>query len=204
MGTTYDEAFGQPSAAIHYRAGASTLSRSTGETEVVLAEGAKLGMLGFCVVRRCFMLLGRPMPSPAAQIATVLEQNTEASRRFTLLNERPSIAVGDFVVVRGYLGEVIEETTSPFGYRSLRVELLAERPIPDLAVDWFRARDVVRIFSRAALLRGVASVLGGANAHRADGADLRASVIGAWNQGLREQLHSQMFAAPGGGTPPRA
>ncbi len=193
MGTTYDEAFGQPSAAIHYRAGRDFRSGRAGDAETVLAEASKLGMLGFCVVRRCYVLLGQPTPSPAEQIARVLETNTEASRRFELLNKRPNIAIGDFVVAHGYLGEVLEEVTSAFGYRSLRVELLDERPLPDLRVDWFRARDVVRVFSRAALVSGVASVLGDASTRRAEGADLRTSVLEAWNQGLREQVRSQMF-----------
>lgn len=193
MGTTYDEAFGQPSAAVHYRAGRDTRSGRADDAKSALAEASKLGMLGFCVIRRCHVLLGQPTPSPAEQIARVLETNTEASRKFELLNKRPNIAVGDFVVAHGYLGEVLEEVTSAFGYRSLRVELLAERPLPNLSIDWFRARDVVRVFSRAALVTGVASVLGGANAGRAEGADLRASVLEAWNQGLREQVRSQMF-----------
>lgn len=193
MGTTYDEAFAQPSAAVHYTAGSVARSGRAGAAETVLAEGSKLGMLGFCVVRRCYVLLGQPKPSPAEQIACVLETNTDPSRRFELLNKRPSISVGDFVVARGYLGEVIEEVTSTFGYRSLRVELLAERPLPDLSVDWFRARDVVRVFSRVGLANGVASILGDASSRRAEGSDLRTSVLQAWNLGLREQVRAQMF-----------
>jgi hypothetical protein len=201
MGTTYDEAFGQPSAAIHYRAGRDTRSGRAGDADTVLAEASKLGMLGFCVIRRCFMLLGRPTPSPADQIARVLESNTEASRRFELLNERPNIVVGDFVVAHGYLGEVMEEVTSAFGYRSLRVELIAERPLPDLAGDWFRARDVVRVFSREALVAGIASTLGDANHGRAREANLRDGVLEAWNLGLREQIRSQMFPSRDDGAP---
>ena len=120
-------------------------------------------------------------------------------RRFELLNERQNIAVGDFVVARGYLGEVEEEVTSAFGYRSLRVVFLAEWPLPNLAGDWFRARDVVRVFSRAALTKGVAAALGGSEAvERAGGArtELRASVVEAWNNGLRDEVMLQMLPSP--------
>jgi hypothetical protein len=144
-------------------------------------------------------MLGRPTPSPAERIATALEGNTEALRRFELLNERQSIAVGDFVVARGYLGEVEEEITSTFGYRSLRVVFLAERPLPDLAGDWFRARDVVRLFSRAAMTKDVAAAVGGSEAlERAGGAgaELRASVVEAWNLGLRDEVRSRMLPSP--------
>jgi hypothetical protein len=51
--------------------------------------------------------------------------------------------------------------------------------------------------SRAALVSGVASVLGDAKAGRAEGANLRASVLEACNRGLREQVRSQMFPSSG-------
>jgi hypothetical protein len=163
--------------------------------EAVLAEASKLRVVSFCVIRRCFILLGRPTSSPAEQIARALEENTEATREFELLNERPSISVGDFVVARGYLGEVIEEVTSAFACRSFRVELIAERPLASLNVDWFRARDVALVFSRATLVAKTASALGDPDSKRAEASDLRKSVLTAWGSGLREQIQSQTSSA---------
>jgi hypothetical protein len=83
----------------------------------------------------------------------------------------------------------MDQVTSPFGYRSLRVELLAERPLPVLASDWFRARDVVLLFARKKLTAGVARLLGDKVA-LADNADLRSSVLAAWEVGLRDRIRN--------------
>jgi hypothetical protein len=119
----------------------------------------------------------------------VLDANTAASRYIELLNQGGRVAVGDFVLARGYLGEVMEDVTSPFGYRSLRVELLAERPLPHLSSDWFRARDVVLLFARGKLQAGVTELLGD-KLTVAETADLRSSVLAAWNLGLRDQIRT--------------
>ncbi len=186
MGTTYEEAFGLPSASIHYTAGADAAA-STGEARSEIAEATKIGMLGLCVVRRCWTLLGRPHGVAVEQVARVLDANTEASRYVELLNQGKKVAVGDFVLARGFLGEVMEDVTSPYGYRSLRVELLAERPVPQLGGDWFRVRDVVLLFAREKLQARVAKLLGG-KLTLTETADLRSSVLAAWNLGLRDQL----------------
>lgn len=186
MGTTYEEAFGHPSSSIHYIAGA-TPSTSGGRTRSELAEATKLGFLGLCVVRRCWTLLGSPQGAVVEQVARVLESNTGASRYFELLNQGGRVAVGDFVLARGFLGEVVEEMTSKYGYRSFRVDLLAERPLPQIGADWFRARDVALLFPRQNLRNGVARLLGG-DVALAETADLRDSVRAAWDAGLREQV----------------
>ena len=83
----------------------------------------------------------------------------------------------------------MEEVTSLFGYRSLRVDLLAERPLAQLGSDWFRARDVVLLFAREKLMSRVAALLGGKVA-LAETTDPRAAVLAAWNVGLRDQIRS--------------
>jgi hypothetical protein len=194
MGTTYEEAFGHPSSSIHYTAGA-TPSTPRGRSRPEISEATKLGMLGLCVVRRCWTLLGCPEGVIVEQVARVLESNTEASRYFGLLNQGRRVAVGDFVLARGFLGEVVEERTSKYGYRSLRVDLLAERPIPEIAGDWFRARDIALLFPRQNLEDGVSRLLGG-DVALAGAADLRNSVRAAWDAGLREQVRGSRRHPP--------
>jgi hypothetical protein len=188
LGTTYEEAFGHPSASIHYTAGADAAA-SFGEGRSEIAEATKIGILGLCVARRCWGLLGRPAGAAVEQLARVLDSNTEASRYIEHLDQGSRVAVGDFVLARGFLGEVMDQVTSPFGYRSLRVELLAERPLPDLASDWFRARDVVLLFAREKVTAGVARLLGDKVA-LAENADLRSSVLAAWEVGLRDRIRN--------------
>jgi hypothetical protein len=188
MGTTYEEAFGHPSSSIHYTAGADAAT-SAGQARSEIAEATKIGVLGLCVVRRCWALLGSPPGAAVEQVASVLDSNTEASRYIELMNQGRRVAVGDFVLARGFLGEVMDEVTSQFGYRSLRVDLLAERPLPQIDSDWFRARDVVLLFARERLVSRVAALLGGKVA-LAETADPRAAVVAAWNVGLREQFRN--------------
>lgn len=193
LGTTYTEAFGGPSEAIHYRAGADPVEHSR-ESSVV-AEGTKLSLLGLCVLRRLHDALGRPAVPPLEQIARVLDANQQPARLLDSLNSRPAVSIGDFVLASGYLGQVVEERISRFGYRSVRVELLAERPLPDLAADWFRVRDVVRVFSREKLVAGVRLQLGDP-ATVVEDTTLRAAALRAWDIGLRAEVHSRQRKRP--------
>jgi hypothetical protein len=188
LGTTYQEAFGGPSDTIHFRAGADPVDHSREST--VVAEGVKLSHVALCAMRRIHELLGRPQIPQLEQVTRVLESNHEPTRRLELLNTRPNVAVGDFVVARGFLGQVIDERVSSFGYRSLRVELLAERALPQLGVDWFRVRDVVRVFSKDKLLEGVRAKLSDPTVG-VDESTLREAALSAWENGLREHLHAR-------------
>jgi hypothetical protein len=82
---------------------------------------------------------------------------------------------------------VVDDRTSKYGYRSLRVEFLAERPLPQLAADWFRARDVVRMFSKSKLVEGVRTHLSDTTATVDDGV-LREAALRAWELGLRNKV----------------
>jgi hypothetical protein len=188
LGTTYAEAFGAPSGTIHYRAGADPVDHSSEST--IVAEGTKLSLIALCIMRRIHDLLGRPPVPQLEQIARVLDSNQEPTRLLQSLNFRSIVAAGDFVVARGYFGQVVEERVSSFGYRSVRVDLLAERPLPQLAADWFRVRDVVRVFSREKLVAGVRATLGDPAAV-VDDETLRRAALSAWEAGLRDEIRSR-------------
>jgi hypothetical protein len=102
----------------------------------------------------------------------------------------PQVCVGDFVLARGYFGQIVEERVSKFAYRSLRVDLLAERPLPGLASDWFRARDVVGVLAKPTLVEGVRSKLSNPGAEVGNDT-LREVAVGAWEAGLRDEVRSQ-------------
>jgi hypothetical protein len=65
---------------------------------------------------------------------------------------------------------------SDYEYRSFRVPFLDGSPLPDLAEDWFRARDVVLFFGREKLDEGVKRYVG----HAGDSEDYRSSVRETW------------------------
>lgn len=189
LGTTYAEAFGGPSATIHYRAGADPVDHSR-ESKVV-AEGTKLSLIALCAMRRIHELLGAPAVPQLEQLARVLDANQEPTRLVESLNSRSAVAAGDFVLARGYLGQVVDERVSRLQYRSVRVELLAERPLPELAADWFRVRDVVRVFSKEKLVEGVRAKLEDPTAV-VDDETLRNAALSAWEIGLRDEVRSRM------------
>lgn len=155
LGTTYEEAFRRPSGVIHFSPGVERGRPLDG----MPGEGSHLGLLGLAVVSRVYEILGRPTDERLEQLARALP-GTDAPKFLENLNVRYSINVGDFVVAHGFLGEVMEEKRSSYGYRSLRVEFLAERPMADLASDWFRVRDVARFSSRERLELGVERLAG--------------------------------------------
>lgn len=189
LGTTYDEAFGRPSSTIHYRAGADPVGHS--EEGAVVVEGTKISMIGMCIMRRIYDALGKPAVPQLEQIARVLDANREPSRLMELLNVRSTLVVGDFVSARGYLGQVMEECTSGFGYRSVRVEFLAERPLPALAADWFRVRDVVLVFAKRDIVEKVRVTVKDPTADVSDDI-LRESVRSAWE--LKRRIQSNASA----------
>ncbi len=184
VGSTYQEAFGEPSRTVHFQPSPALIPHTPAN---LVTEGTKLGMIAACALRRIYIILGRPSEPRLEQITRVLESNGEAARLMGLLNERKEVEVGDFVTARGYLGQVVEERRSQYGYRSVRVELLAERPHPSLAADWFRVRDVTRIFSKQDLVVKVRKAADLPDAD-VDDAILRQSIVESWNLGLREDI----------------
>ena len=108
----------------------------------------KLGLLGFAILLRAHELLGRPDAPVVSQLARVYGQNTEPARILARVSDR-GFEVGDFVLAHGDLAEILEVKKSPYGYHAYRVQYLAQRPMPDVAEDWFPAQYVQRLYNRA-------------------------------------------------------
>lgn len=67
---------------------------------------------------------------------------------------------GDFVLANGpYLGEVIDITTSDFGYESDLVKYLDETPLEGIDEDWLPSLEVQLFMKRAEMLQDVRDVL---------------------------------------------
>ena len=63
---------------------------------------------------------------------------------------------GDFVLANGqYLGEVIDITTSAFGYESYLVKYLEEKPLKGIDEDWVPSFEVNVFMKRAEMARDV-------------------------------------------------
>jgi hypothetical protein len=67
---------------------------------------------------------------------------------------------GDFVLANGpYLGEVIDITTSAFGYESYLVKYLEETPLEGIDEDWVPSFEVHLFMKRAEMLKDVRDAL---------------------------------------------
>ncbi len=110
FGTTYGEAYSRPSRVVHY--GKAHRGTVVGDVNLMRVEATQLQFRMLCVVARVFELLGNPNVPAAAEIHQILAGNTEASR-FAGSATKQSVVEGDFVVVHGFLAEVVAATTSP-------------------------------------------------------------------------------------------
>jgi hypothetical protein len=124
LGTTYGEAFGAPSETIHYQAAGGR--RPPSSVRELIGEGTRLCIASFCVTRRIHELLGKPPIVQLEQIHRVVVGNREASRHIEDLNTRSAVAVGDFVLARGYLAvddATLRKTAIAAWERGLRDEV---------------------------------------------------------------------------------
>jgi hypothetical protein len=67
---------------------------------------------------------------------------------------------GDFVLANGpYLGEVIDITTSDFGYESYLVKYLQETPLEGIDEDWIPSFEIHLFMKRSEMARDVREAL---------------------------------------------
>jgi hypothetical protein len=148
VGLTYGASYGEASDKLHFSADAKAYRMRDGVERGAMAQ---LGLLSLCVLDRCHELLGRPDTPVVGQLARVNAQNDEPARLVALWSHR-GFDVGDFVLAHGDLTEIHEVRESPDGNRSYRVRYLAERPMPEVDEDWFPARYVQRLYTRAMMV----------------------------------------------------
>jgi hypothetical protein len=111
---------------------------------------------------------------------------------------------GDFVLANGpYLGEVIDITTSDFGYESYLVQYLVEAPLEGIDEDWVPSFEVQLFMKRAEMVRDVRDAL------QKDARELgipspefseqeiyesaRDAVIEMWRKGIRKYVKRTMI-----------
>jgi hypothetical protein len=194
FGLSYNAGYGRMSTAIHYRAERS---------DYLLKDGAEresiggVGLIAMTVLLRCYRLMGRP----EAPIVAKLEEVSEQTDPKTLFKSVAALdaEVGDFVLARGDLAEIVGTHESKFGYKSYRVRYLAERPMPHILEDSFPVKYTKILYRRSELLKRMKQVQ--ENAVQVDSpehrdafswentqANLRESVIREWKAGLGKKV----------------
>jgi len=144
FGFSYAASYGHASESIHYSPDQMDWRMSV---EDDLSGKAYLGMLCLAIIARCDQLIGKVDVDHVRKLISVFERSEE-NPIFELATRRPRIKAGDFVLAYGYLGEVLEIRESRYGYQSFRVKYIAERPLPDVAEDWFTAMRMQLFYTR--------------------------------------------------------
>lgn len=197
LGLTY-HLFGEVSRDIHFTPSAPQfdLSRETVENSM-----DHCGLLSMPILLRCQRILGVVPEGINEQIRRVYDAN-EYPRRLLSQVTGGRAQPGDFVLAYGDLAEVLEVAKSPFGYEAYRVRYLAERPLPEVADDWFPAKYVQRLYTRDQWLQSIESLVAEGKLPE-DAANLknmqpdlqaralREALVHVWNLGLRDHIRSR-------------
>jgi hypothetical protein len=143
FGFSYSAGYGQASESIHYTP--EPITRPFSDTNDLSGRG-QIGTLGYAILSRCDNLLGSSSDPRIQQIKRVLQQ-AEGNPLFSYVSSK-KIAVGDFVLARNQLAEVLEVTISKYGYQTFRIRYMAERPHPDIEYDSYPAPYVQLFYTR--------------------------------------------------------
>ena len=203
LGLTYRAGYGLASESVHY----ATNPRDVAWRRREPADAAvSLGLVTFAILERCHRILGRPNVPEMKQLTESLGRS-DAGIHVRSATAR-DIKVGDFVVAYGNLAEVLEVSQTTYGYRSYRVQYLAERPMPEIEEDWFPAMHVALLYTQTRMRRHLEKMLSAGElppdiGHRMRDMSvaelqpfLRASMIDLWKVGLRDwtKSHNRMEA----------
>ena len=110
-----------------------------------------IGILGMLTLLRCADLAGTTTGGLISQLQQVVDDDAY-TQDLVRRQSYGEFEVGDIVVVFGYLGQVIETSTSRYNYRAFRVVFLDDRPISSIIDDWFRPSEIQRLFDADTLL----------------------------------------------------
>ena len=149
---TYGQSYGETSGNIHFNVTRLDLTDLHSRFSFGFAQ---CGQLALRIIQRAHDLTE---VEPEGINKLLMRQD-----RNRLSNKAPTIKKlekGDFVLANGpYLGEVIDITTSVFGYESYLVKYLEETPLEGIDEDWVPSFEVHVFMKRAEMARDVRDVL---------------------------------------------
>lgn len=149
---TYGQSYGETSGNIHFNVMRLDLTDLHSRFSFGFAQ---CGQLALRIIQRAHDLTE---VEPEGINKLLMRQD-----RNRLSNTAPTIKkleTGDFVLSNGpYLGEVIDITTSDFGYESYLVKYLEETPLESIDEDWVPSFEVHLFMKRAEMARDVREAL---------------------------------------------
>lgn len=137
LGKTYIHAYGM-SKDVHFTPHDTS---SAFEEEEILRGANRVGLLILALVIRCQHLIGRVPDGVNKQYREMHDGNKEPAELARSLKKKPA-QPGDIVWIQGDYAEVLEVTTSKYGYPAYHVKYIEHSPLSEVPDDWFAGFEV--------------------------------------------------------------
>jgi hypothetical protein len=153
LAKSYLHAYGE-SRDIHFSANDTSHSFSD---DSCVNKGTKVALLLIHLIVKLqgLSLLGF---NQSADILSGIRSDIASTKPYMELTA-PSAQVGDYVLVWGDLGKVMEVGTSEYGFCGYHIRYIDKPPLENITDDWFASFEISRIGSKTELLENVKSVL---------------------------------------------
>ncbi len=153
LGKSYVHAYGM-SKDVHF----TPHDTSSGFSEDEIRRGVdRVGLLALALVIRCQHLLGRVPEGVNKRYREMHDGNTEPAELAGSLKRKPA-DVGDIVWIQGDYAEVLNVTTSKYGYPAYHVKYIEHAPLGDVPEDWFAGFEVRLVAKKAQIERAADAV----------------------------------------------
>ena len=137
LGKSYIHAYGM-SKDVHFTPHDTS---SSFDEEQIFRGVDRVGLLILALIVRCQLLLGRVPDGINKRYREMHDSNAEPARLAHSLKTKPA-EIGDIVWIRGDYAEVLNVTTSKYGYPAYHVKYIERSPLADVPEDWFAGFEV--------------------------------------------------------------
>jgi len=115
---------------------------SSGFKEEQIFRGVdRVGLLILALIVRCQLLLGCVPEGINKRYREMHDSNTEPAELAGSLKKRPA-EIGDIVWIQGDYAEVLNVTTSKYGYPAYHIKYIEHAPLSEVPEDWFAGFEV--------------------------------------------------------------
>jgi len=137
LGKSYVHAYGM-SKDVHFTPHDTSSAFSE---EQILRGVDRVGLLILALIIRCQHLLGSVPEGVNRRYREMHDSNTGPAELAQALKKKPA-ETGDIVWVQGDYAEVLNVTTSKYGYPAYHVKYIEHSPLADVPEDWFAGFEV--------------------------------------------------------------
>jgi hypothetical protein len=108
----------------------------------------RVGLLLMALIIRCQLLLGRVPEGINKHYREMHDSNAEPARMAQSMKTKPA-EIGDIVWIQGDYAEVMDVTTSKYGYPAYYVKYIERSPLAEVPEDWFAGFEVKLVARKA-------------------------------------------------------